>query len=96
MDATGWTDVQQALDDLDFPADKEAVVAHAERHGGTDAARHLLRTLPLATYRNMAEIRSSVRLDPAADDGQTADLKVRQTRSRHTRRIAEHLRDTES
>jgi hypothetical protein len=96
MDATGWTDVQDALNDLDFPAEKEAVVAHAERSGGTETARHLLRALPLGTYRNISEIRSSVRLDPAADEGQTTDRKVRQDRSPHTRRIAEHLRDTES
>lgn len=96
MDATGWNDVQEALSDLDFPAEKEAVVAHAERSGGTETARHLLRALPLGTYRNMSEIRSSVRLDPAADEGQSTDLKVRQARSSHTRQIAEHLREPES
>ena len=91
-DPTGWTDVQQTLADLDFPATKEQVVTHAEQRGCSFDALRLLRALPLATYRNISEIRSSVPLDPALDDGQDADLKARQARSPHDGRIAEHLR----
>ncbi|WP_117209251.1 DUF2795 domain-containing protein [Allorhizocola rhizosphaerae] len=90
-DQTAWAQVQEALSDLDFPATKEEVVEHASRHAG-EAGRKLLRALPLATYRNMSEIRSSVPLDPAADDGQTAAQKAEQARSKHDHRIAEHLR----
>ena len=63
---TTFTDVQSLLDDLDFPADKEAIVAHAaERSGAAEAAAvRALRAMPLATYRNMSEIRSSVDLGP--------------------------------
>ncbi|HEX5741304.1 MAG TPA: DUF2795 domain-containing protein [Pilimelia sp.] len=57
--------VQKALEDIDFPATKDQVVAHAERHGDATAV-HLLRALPLATYRSIAEIRSSVRLPSSA------------------------------
>jgi hypothetical protein len=92
MDATGWTDVRETLNDLDFPATKEQIVAHAERTGAPPASLRLLRGLPLESYRNIAEIRSSVPIDPAADDRQTTDLKARQSRSSHDERIAEHLR----
>lgn len=68
MQATGWTEVQDALADLDFPATKDEVVAHAEQRGGTHRAVRLVRALPLATYRNISEIRSSVRLDPAEEE----------------------------
>jgi Protein of unknown function (DUF2795) len=95
MDATGWTDVRETLSDLDFPATKEQVVAHAERRGGSPAALRLLRSLPREAYRNISEIRSSVDIDAAADEGQTADLKAREVRSRHDHRIAEHLRRTD-
>ncbi len=61
-----FTEVQNLLQDLDFPADKDAIVRHAEERGGahdSDAVR-ALRAMPLATYRNMSEVRSSVDLPP--------------------------------
>jgi hypothetical protein len=66
MSDNTFTDVQSLLDDLDFPADKDTIVAHAaERSGDADsAAVRALRAMPLATYRNMSEIRSSVDLGP--------------------------------
>lgn len=61
-----FADVQSLLGDLDFPADKDAIVQHATRRGGStdSAAVRALRAMPLATYRNMSEIRSSVALGP--------------------------------
>ena len=61
-----FTEVQTLLQDLDFPADKDAVVRHAEARAGHDApAVKALRAMPLATYNNMSEIRSSVDLPPS-------------------------------
>jgi hypothetical protein len=91
MDNTGFAAVAQALADLDFPASKDEIVGHARRRGADSAVR-LLKALPPETYRNMGEIRSSVPLDPAADDGQSAAGKAEQARSPHSRQIAEHLR----
>ncbi len=61
-----FAEVQSLLEDLDFPADKEAIVKHAVERGGApdSAAVRALRAMPLATYRNMSEIRSSVDLRP--------------------------------
>ncbi|WIN00664.1 DUF2795 domain-containing protein [Actinoplanes oblitus] len=66
MTELAFTDVQEMLEDLDFPADKDAIVAHAERNGGStdSAAVRALRAMPPATYRNISEIRSSVGLAP--------------------------------
>ena len=66
MSHNTFAEVQSLLEDLDFPAEKDAIVRHAEQKGGahdSDAVR-ALRAMPLATYRNMSEIRSSVDLPP--------------------------------
>jgi translation elongation factor EF-Tu-like GTPase len=61
-----FSEVQLLLDDLDFPADKETIVDHAAQRAGTadSPAIKALRGMPLATYRNISEIRSSVDLAP--------------------------------
>jgi hypothetical protein len=67
MTDTAFRQIQSLLEDLDFPADKEAIVEHATGKGadrGSDAVR-ALRAMPLGTYRNMSEVRSSVDLDPS-------------------------------
>jgi hypothetical protein len=66
MSENTFAEVQSLLDDLDFPADKDAIVAHATERGGSpdSPAVRALRAMPLATYRNMSEIRSSVDLGP--------------------------------
>jgi Protein of unknown function (DUF2795) len=92
MNGTSWAHVQEALSDLDFPARKDEIVSHA-RQRGDEKAERLLKTLPPETYQNISEIRSSVHLDPAADDGQTPARKAEQARSGHSRQISEHLRE---
>lgn len=86
--------MQEALNDLDFPASKEEIVTHAEQYGDWEAVR-MLRAMPLATYHNISEIRSSVPLDPTDDEGRTAAVKAKQARSPHSRRVAEHLREVD-
>ena len=66
MTENTFAKVQDLLDDLDFPADKDAVVQHATERGGSADSPEVraLRAMPLGTYRNMSEIRSSVDLSP--------------------------------
>jgi Protein of unknown function (DUF2795) len=66
MSQNTFTEVQSLLDDLDFPADKDTIVSHATERAGTpdSAAVRALRAMPVATYRNISEIRSSVDLPP--------------------------------
>jgi uncharacterized protein DUF2795 len=51
MDRT-WDRLTKALEDPDFPASKEEIVAHAGRRGADPETLRLVRALPLATYRN--------------------------------------------
>src|SRR4030095_11713196 len=94
MNGTSWAHVQEALSDLDFPASKDDIVTYAEQYGDWEAVR-LVKALPIATYRNMNELRASVRFDPAEDEGQNASLKAEHARSHHSNRIAEYLREVD-
>ena len=71
MSTETFTEVQRLLEDLDFPADKDAIVRHATGRGAPEdsAAVRALRGMPLATYRNISEIRSSVDLSPDETPG---------------------------
>jgi hypothetical protein len=65
METTGWNGLREALDDLDFPADKQQMLAHVQGRPVHQSVLKLIKGLPLATYQNMAELRRSVDLDPA-------------------------------
>ena len=92
MEPTTWDRIAQALDDADFPMDKQELVTHAERRGADAETVRMLRALPVARYRNISEIRSSVPLDPGAEDDVSAAERAVQTRSPHVK-VAEYLRD---
>lgn len=94
MEQSGWRSVAEALNDLDFPATRQEIVDHALDKRADHQALRLLRGLPVETYRNISEVRSSVPLDPGADDGRTPAERADQARSGHSHRIAEHLRRT--
>jgi Protein of unknown function (DUF2795) len=94
MNGTSWAQVEEAINDLDFPVTKDEIVTYAEQYGDWDVVR-LFRALPIATYRNKAEVRASVRLDPAEGEGQTPSLKAEHARSHHSNKIAEHLREVD-
>ena len=92
MDQTTWNTIIEALNDVDFPADKQDLVAHVEGRGADQETVRLLRALPVGSYRNIAEIRSSVSLDPGAEEGRSAAQRATRARSPHVR-VAEYLRD---
>jgi hypothetical protein len=95
MGQNGWAGVAEALNDIDFPADKQQIVDHAQQRDVEHDVLRLLRGLPVETYRNISEVRSSVPLDPAEDDGLTAGERAAKARSPHGHRVAEHLRSTD-
>jgi hypothetical protein len=66
MTSDTFSEVQTLLEDLDFPAEKEHIVAHAEARGAASDSPVVkaLRAMPPDVYRNIAEIRSSVNLAP--------------------------------
>lgn len=77
------------MGDVDFPASKEELVAHAERNGADPEVRRALRALPLADYRNLDEVRQSV---PMAAERTEAD-RARQRREHTKPGLAEHMKD---
>ncbi|WP_188189136.1 DUF2795 domain-containing protein [Nonomuraea sp. SYSU D8015] len=86
--------VAEALNDLDFPADKERILEHARTHGVTWEAERALRTLPLGEYASLAEVLRSVPVDPAPD--RTEDERMRQHRRQGRRTgLAESMRPVE-
>ncbi|GAA3724532.1 hypothetical protein HDA32_002936 [Spinactinospora alkalitolerans] len=89
-------EVKRALSDLDYPADKERVVACAERNAASEEALRALRTLPLGDYANEAEVLRSLPVDPAAPEERTRAERARQSRERTRTRpgLAEHMTDT--
>jgi hypothetical protein len=60
-------EVRRHLTDVDFPADKDALVAAAERQGAPEEVVRALRAIPPVDYANRDEVISSVPLDPAPD-----------------------------
>ena len=69
MDSSGWAGVAAALEDFDFPGNKQDLVNHVRQRRADDQTVRLIRAMPVGVYRNISEVRSSVRLDRAADDG---------------------------
>jgi hypothetical protein len=49
-------DVFEPLNDLDYPADKEDVVRHAESRGAPEGVLRALRALPLGDYASREEL----------------------------------------
>jgi Protein of unknown function (DUF2795) len=88
-----WDEAAQALNDMDFPASKEEVVAHAAGRSGRDDVVRLLQGLPQGTYDNINQINRSIRINASASEGQTVSEKAAKVRSPHSHRIAEHMRD---
>jgi hypothetical protein len=58
--------VRRYLVDVDYPADKEELVAAAERAGGAEAVVRGVQAIPPVEYRNRAEVMRWVRVDPGA------------------------------
>ncbi|NRQ30294.1 DUF2795 domain-containing protein [Nonomuraea sp. NN258] len=70
--------VVEALNDMDFPADKQSIVEHARAHGAEQAAERALAALPLGDYANLAEVLRSIPVDP--NPGRSDSDRVRQHR----------------
>jgi hypothetical protein len=80
------------LVDVDYPADKYALVAAAEAHGASTEVVRALRAIPPSVgYRNDDEVVRSLRLDPAP--GRDAGTAAQQARYDSKPGIAETSRD---
>ncbi len=55
--------LRTALEQVDYPADKDELVRAAEQHDAPTEVQRALRSLPLATYDNLDEVIRSVTVD---------------------------------
>ncbi len=82
--------LRQCLNDVDFPADKDALVETAERNGCADDAARALRAIPAETYANIGQVLASVTLD----DDRLDDSDKAAARRLHTKPgLAESAKD---
>jgi hypothetical protein len=88
--AVHLSDVRAALNRLDFPADKDAIIEYAEGVQADPEVVAVLRTLPVGEYQNVAEVLRSVDLPRGVRESER--LKPLQARKRKNR-VAEPFRD---
>ena len=93
MARTDGPAIKRALENLDFPASKDQILAAATDAGADDETLRALRALPPADYRNLAEVIRSAALDPAWLDGQTPSEKALRARQHDKYGVAEHMRE---
>lgn len=87
--------VRQALDGLNYPANKEDVVEHAVRQGAEERVLGPIRALPVAVYENREQVLAAVPLDqgPADEDRDMQD-KANERRHHTHPGLAEHEKQT--
>src|SRR3954447_20009105 len=81
--------LRKCLYDVDFPADKDNLVAAAERNDCMDAAR-ALRAIPPETYANVGQVLASVDL---SDDDLSESDKAAARRTHTKPRLAQTSKD---
>ena len=85
-------EVMSFLTSLDYPAQKEDVVAHAEREGAREDVLRRLRAMPLGEYAGREEILRSV--ETIEEGSQTGSEKGAQSREQRPPGVAERMRTT--
>ncbi len=61
--------LRECLNEVDFPADKDGLLAAATRHGCDEPTERALRSIQPEVYQNMSEVLAAV---PLADDEHNA------------------------
>lgn len=87
---TSYQDVLDSLNELDFPADKDRILAEARRVGASPGVLRALRGLPPVEYANRAEVARSAHIDAAPE--QDPAQRAARARFRDHQRVAQHLR----
>lgn len=71
--STDRESLKEALSSVDFPADKETLVSHAQTRSGDDSVAQALRAMPPAEYANLGEV---IQIEQN-DDQSTQDVENR-------------------
>ncbi len=75
--STTPSELRKCLDDVDFPANRQDLLAAAERNGCNDETRRALRAIPPETYANVGQVTASLTIGDERDsvDSRTAGDK---------------------
>ena len=73
-------EVLRAMEQVDFPAGKDDLLAAARAAGASEEVLKALRGIPPDEYANREEVARSVRLDPSTEDGLDASQRAEQAR----------------
>jgi ribosomal protein L12E/L44/L45/RPP1/RPP2 len=68
--------IEKYLNDADFPADKDQLVAVADRNGADQDTLGALRGIPAVDYRNVDEVLASVTHDSDMTPAETAQANT--------------------
>jgi len=92
------TDVHRilsTLEDVDYPAGKDELLAAAKRGGASEEVLAALRGIPAEQYANRQEVAHSVRTDPDSDLGHSPAQRDEQARKGGKPGLSQHLRDAD-
>lgn len=67
-------DYNQYLSDLNFPADKQQVISHAQQKGAPEDIMKMLQMLPEKQYQNISEITSVLSGGVDEEGGNTTQM----------------------
>ncbi|MCF6522640.1 DUF2795 domain-containing protein [Streptomyces sp. JJ36] len=93
MAHTDVDEVLGALQNVDFPADKEQLLREAEREGASEEVLTALRGIPPEEYGNRQDVARSVRTEPDSDIPHTAAQRAQQARLGGKPGQSQHLRE---
>ncbi|KRV48437.1 hypothetical protein AQ490_04060 [Wenjunlia vitaminophila] len=93
MAHTNVHDVLGALKEVDFPADKDALLTAARRAGASDEVLKALRGIPPEEYGNRQDVARSVRVDADSDLRHSRAQRAEQARGHGRQGLSQHLRD---
>lgn len=82
--------LRNCLNDVDYPADKDALLEAAARNGCDDETARALRAIPPETYANLSEVLASVTL---GDDDLTEAEKAEAHRVHTKPGLAQSAKD---
>ncbi|OFJ50299.1 DUF2795 domain-containing protein [Mycolicibacterium grossiae] len=70
--STSRSRVEESLNDVAFPADKDALLAAADRNGADQDTLGALRAIPAEEYQNVDEVLASVTHDDGLSEAEKA------------------------
>jgi hypothetical protein len=91
-DLPSLEDVTSALKTADFPADKDRLLAYAQREGADERVLGALLSLPLGDYQSRDEVLRSI--DTVEATGSTPSQHAAQARTGDRPGLAQHQRST--